>query len=142
MYKGNYKGNEVAIKIFSGLTTQSNNNEIDIFTKIRSPYVVNFYGICRTTNSMVIEFCKYGSIESCYGNKKLTNDVKELMCYDCAMGMNVFFYLVYINTFSLFLFFFLLLFKPLCLVFMYLPFKIVLFLCFPVIQFTLVSSPK
>ena len=105
MYKGHYKGNEVAIKTFSGLTTQSNNNEIDIFTKIRSPYVVNFYGICRTTNSMVIEFCKYGSIESCYGNKKLTNDVKELMCYDCAMGMNVFFYLVYVNMFSLLLFY-------------------------------------
>ena len=38
---------------------------------------------------MIIEFCKYGSVESCYRNKKLTDEVKLLMCYDCAMGMNV-----------------------------------------------------
>ena len=41
---------------------------------------------------MIIEFCKYGSVESCYKNKKLTDEVKLLMCYDCAMGMNVSFF--------------------------------------------------
>ena len=41
---------------------------------------------------MIIEFCMYGSVESCYKNKKLTDEVKLLMCYDCAMGMNVSFF--------------------------------------------------
>ena len=51
-------------------------------------------------------------------------------------------FILFLQTLFLYFYSFLLLFKPLCLVFMYLPFKIVLFLCFPVIQFTLVSSPK
>lgn len=89
MYKGLFKGEEVAIKQYSGLTKIDNDKEAQMFYRLRSPYIVSFYGICKSTNSLVIEFCKYGSIESCYKNKKLTKEVKALMCYDCAMGMKV-----------------------------------------------------
>ena len=89
VFKGLYKGNEVAVKTYSGLTFENNNSEANTFSKLHSPYVVTFYGICVSTNAMIIEFCKYGSVESCYKNKKLTDEVKLLMCYDCAMGMNV-----------------------------------------------------
>ena len=89
VYKGLFKGEEVAIKQYSGLTKIDNDKEAQMFYRLRSPYVVSFYGICKSTNSLVIEFCKYGSVESCYKNKKLTKEVKALMCYDCAMGMKV-----------------------------------------------------
>ena len=49
---------------------------------------------------MIIEFCKYGSVESCYKNKKLTDEVKLLMCYDCAMGMNVSFLFFLFSSFT------------------------------------------
>lgn len=68
-----------------------NDKEAQMFYRLRSPYIVAFYGICKSTNSLVIEFCKYGSVESCYKNAKLTKEIKVLMCYDCAMGMKVYF---------------------------------------------------
>ena len=89
VYKGLFKGEEVAIKQYSGFTKTNNDKEAQMFYRLRSPYVVSFYGICKSTNSLVIEFCKYGSIESCYKSKKMTKEVKALMCYDCAMGMKV-----------------------------------------------------
>ena len=55
-----------------------------MFSKLHSPYIVNFYGICPTNNSMIIEFCKFGALDSCYGRKEMTNHFKLLACLDCA----------------------------------------------------------
>ena len=47
----------------------------------------------------------WNGLQGCY--KSLTDDVKELMCYDCVMGMNVFLLnCLYKHFFLHFLFFF------------------------------------
>ena len=56
VYKGLFKGEEVAIKQYSGLTKIDNDKEAQMFYRLCSPYVVSFYGICKSTNSLVIEF--------------------------------------------------------------------------------------
>ncbi len=90
VFKGIYHGSEVAIKKFSALTTEANNNEAQTYNKLHSPYIVTFYGISPTLNSLIIEYCKYGSVDKCYKDKKMNSQIKMLICYDCAMGMNVF----------------------------------------------------
>ena len=91
VFSGFYHGSNVAIKKFSSLTLESNNNEVQIYSKLRSPYVVEFYGINPPLNLLIIEYCEYGSVDKCYSNKKMNKGIKILICYDCAMGMNVFF---------------------------------------------------
>jgi len=36
---------------------------------------------------MIIEFCKFGALDSCYGRKEMTDHFKLLACLDCAKGM-------------------------------------------------------
>ena len=90
VYSGFYHGSEVAIKKFTFLTTEANNNEAQAYNKLHSPYIVTFYGISPTLNSLIIEYCKFGSVVNCYSNNKMNAQIKLLICYDCAMGMNVF----------------------------------------------------
>ena len=89
VFLGNYNGSSVAIKQYSTLTTEDNTSEAQLFSKFHSPYIVNFFGICQTMNSLVIEFCKFGSIDSCYNRKEMNDSFKLLACLDCARGMKV-----------------------------------------------------
>ena len=103
VYQGTYKGNDVAIKMYSSLTKEDNEGEANMFAKLKSNYIVGFFGICvfffsvflhetqqPSINAMVIEFCKYGSLGSLYDRSELNQEMKLLMTYDCAMGMQVF----------------------------------------------------
>ncbi|ELP85490.1 protein serine/threonine kinase, putative [Entamoeba invadens IP1] len=70
VYKGNYRGNVVAIKKMK----QSDNkeetisefkNEVDMLDKFRSEYIVHFFGAVLIPNKicMVTEFAQYGNIK-------------------------------------------------------------------------------
>ncbi len=89
VFLGTYNGEKVAIKQYSTLTTENNNSEAQMFAKLHSPYITNFFGVCQTLNSLVIEFCKFGSLDSCYGRKEMNERFKLLACLDCAKGMKV-----------------------------------------------------
>ncbi len=104
VFSGFYHGNKVAIKKFCSLTTEDNNNEAQIYSKLRSPYVVEFYGINPPLNLLIIEYCEYGSVDKCYSNKKMNSKIKMLICYDCAMGMNVLFLISFYSIFIVFTF--------------------------------------
>ena len=90
VYLGNYNGSSVAIKQYSTLTTEDNTSEAQLFSKFHSPYIVNFFGICQSLNSLILEFCKFGSLDSCYSRKEMNDRFKLLACLDCARGMKVY----------------------------------------------------
>ncbi|ELP85472.1 protein serine/threonine kinase, putative [Entamoeba invadens IP1] len=82
VYKGNYRGNVVAIKKMK----QSDNkeetisefkNEVDMLDKFRSEYIVHFFGAVLIPNKicMVTEFAQYGSLQDLI-NKKKSNEVE------------------------------------------------------------------
>eukprot|EP01107_Rhizomastix_libera_P010872 TRINITY_DN281_c4_g1_i1.p1 TRINITY_DN281_c4_g1~~TRINITY_DN281_c4_g1_i1.p1 ORF type:complete len:1240 (+),score=268.39 TRINITY_DN281_c4_g1_i1:23-3721(+) len=98
VYMGKYRGETVAVKqmqsemCFDGMNIErdsSVDNEIQIMSRIRSPYIVNFFGAVYTKQYtfIVMEFCQYGTLTSLYGKKNLNPELKVKMCLDCARGM-------------------------------------------------------
>ncbi|ELP85515.1 protein serine/threonine kinase, putative [Entamoeba invadens IP1] len=82
VYKGNYRGNVVAIKKMK----QSDNkeetisefrNEVDMLDKFWNEYIVHFFGAVLIPNKicMVTEFAQYGSFQDLI-NKKKSNEVE------------------------------------------------------------------
>ena len=65
----------------------ANDTEAQNYSKFRNDYIVGFRGVCCSLNALVIEFCKFGSVESLFGKGKLTEWLKLLICCDCARGM-------------------------------------------------------
>jgi serine/threonine protein kinase len=45
VYLGTFKGNDVAIKLFRGLSREDDEKEANMFAKLHSPFIVTFYGI-------------------------------------------------------------------------------------------------
>jgi serine/threonine protein kinase len=73
VYKGRYKGKEVAIKILKSGGTDGKEmdakqlrdfeNECEIMSKARSPYILYFYGSCVEPQvCIVVEYCMRGSL--------------------------------------------------------------------------------
>jgi hypothetical protein len=67
VYKGIYRGKEVAVKVLKAITTQSQleefKKEFQIMCAIRSPYMVTFYGAALEPKlCMVMEFCSRDSL--------------------------------------------------------------------------------
>lgn len=67
VYKGIYRGKEVAVKVLKAVTTQSQleefKKEFQIMCAIRSPYMVTFYGAALEPKlCMVMEFCSRDSL--------------------------------------------------------------------------------
>ena len=87
MYCGRYNGETVAVKEYTSFS-DANNIEAQNFAKFNSLYIVKLYGVCYSLNALVLEYCPYGSIEACYGNSKLDEEVKKMACYDLAKAMN------------------------------------------------------
>ena len=88
VYKGKWAGATVAVKRYNTFHS-SNDTEAQNFYRFRNPYVVGFRGICCSLNALVMEYCPYGSVQSQFGKGTLTEELKELICYDCARGMQV-----------------------------------------------------
>eukprot|EP01102_Stenamoeba_stenopodia_P005238 TRINITY_DN1578_c0_g1_i1.p1 TRINITY_DN1578_c0_g1~~TRINITY_DN1578_c0_g1_i1.p1 ORF type:complete len:759 (+),score=197.44 TRINITY_DN1578_c0_g1_i1:262-2538(+) len=67
VYRGLYKGNEVAIKVLKEMMADKEAKEFlketQILSTLRSPYIVYFFGICASPKlCMVMEFCSRGSL--------------------------------------------------------------------------------
>ncbi|KAF2070487.1 hypothetical protein CYY_008198 [Polysphondylium violaceum] len=67
VYKGLYKGKEVAVKVLRAITTQSQldefKKEFQIMGSIRSQFMVTFYGACIEPKlCMVMEYCSKDSL--------------------------------------------------------------------------------
>ena len=86
VYSGKYKGTPVAIKVYKTFR-EDNNAEAHLFETFNSPYIVRFYGVCYSMNALVLEYCKFGSVEHCYNNQEMTDEVKVLICYDFARAI-------------------------------------------------------
>lgn len=67
VFKGLYKGKEVAIKVLNATDFDDQleefKKEFDILRKVNSPYMITFYGAVIERNlSMVMELCERGSL--------------------------------------------------------------------------------
>ncbi|EFA82228.1 ankyrin repeat-containing protein [Heterostelium album PN500] len=76
VYKGLYKGKEVAIKVLKSMTEdkeiQEFKKEFQIMSAIRSKHVVHFYGaVLEPKPCMVMENCSNGSLYHVMNNEKL-----------------------------------------------------------------------
>ena len=89
VYKGKWAGETVAVKRYREFLP-SNDTEAQNFFNFRSDYIVGFRGICCSLNSLIMEYCPYGSVQSWFGKGKLTEELKILICYDCARGVQVY----------------------------------------------------
>ena len=85
---GTYNGETVAIKKYNDFHP-SNDTEAQNFFNFRNKYIVSFRGICRSLNALVLEYCRFGSVASKFKSGELTDELKVLICYDCARGMQV-----------------------------------------------------
>ncbi|KYQ90942.1 ankyrin repeat-containing protein [Tieghemostelium lacteum] len=75
VYKGIYKGKEVAVKVLKSITTQSQleefKKEFQIMGSIRSQFMVTFYGACIEPKlCMVMEYCSRDSLYHVMNTKK------------------------------------------------------------------------
>eukprot|EP01133_Synstelium_polycarpum_P012204 gene12204-14286_t len=75
VYKGIYKGKDVAVKVLRAITTQSQleefKKEFQIMASIRSPFMVTFYGASLDPKlCMVMEYCSRDSLYHVMNTKK------------------------------------------------------------------------
>jgi len=98
VYRGNYRGQEIACKLLKdqdNLTVDMFNDfktEVKMFDDFRHPCIVNFVGAVWFPGSLalVTELCKYGSLPSAMKKHAEVWDVgmKMKAMYDCACAMN------------------------------------------------------
>ena len=89
VYKGKWAGETVAVKRYNKFHS-SNDTEAQNSFNFRNKYIIGFKGLCCSLNSLVMEYCQYGSVQSWFGKGKLTEELKILICYDCARGVQVY----------------------------------------------------
>ncbi|ELP87985.1 protein serine/threonine kinase, putative [Entamoeba invadens IP1] len=98
VYKGKYRGNDVAIKKMKEANSQKGKSldefekEVNMLDKFRSDYIVHFYGavFIPTKICMVTEFAKYGSLQDLMREQKdntYSNQLKQKICLDTAKGI-------------------------------------------------------
>ena len=99
VYRGKYRGLEVACKMLNNQTDLTNEeldgfySEVGMFETLRHPCIVNFIGAITMPGSlgMVTELCRYGSLCSAmkkYGPTVWTMGMKVKALYDCARAMD------------------------------------------------------
>lgn len=88
VYKGTLNDSTVAIKKYNTFLP-SNDTEAQNFFNFRNEFIVDFRGICCSLNALILEYCRYGSVQSWFKKGRLTEELKLLICWDCAKGMKV-----------------------------------------------------
>lgn len=96
VYKGEYRGLEVAIKVLKAqgqITKQMMDDfdgEVGMMEKLRHPCIINFIGAVHTPGqlAMVTEFCPYGSLGSAITKEKFSYGLKLKALVDTARGMD------------------------------------------------------
>jgi serine/threonine protein kinase len=96
VYKGLFKGKEVAIKVLTNIDVEETldefKKEFQIMTTVRSPYMVHFYGAGLNKKlCMVLEYCQRGSLYHVMNEKQFTWswDTTFRFALDMAHGMDV-----------------------------------------------------
>ncbi|EKE41584.1 tyrosine kinase, putative [Entamoeba nuttalli P19] len=97
VYKGEFKGNSVAIKRMKPKVNDSNSEiefrkEVEMLAKFRCNYIIHFYGavIIQDNKCMVTEYAKYGSVQKMIESKpsnSLSKSIKIKMLLDIARGI-------------------------------------------------------
>ena len=98
VYKGEYKGNKVAIKrmkvMNDRIREEEFKKEVSMLDKFRNDYIVHFYGsvIISKQFSMVTELAKYGSLQDLINKNndlskshyEIKHEIRMKLIYDCA----------------------------------------------------------
>lgn len=93
VYSGLWRGTEVAIKDFrSAVSPESAKKiaqEIGLLERLRSPYIVTFYGTVSNNkhNCIVMELAPLGSLGKVLQTERLSYELKLAIALDCAKGM-------------------------------------------------------
>jgi len=92
VYKGYWREQEVAVKALKRTFLEPDEffKEMNLLIKLRTPFIVNFIGVCLSKNWLVMEFAKLGSLATIIDKKKypLSLKLKILIALDAAQGMN------------------------------------------------------
>eukprot|EP00005_Dracoamoeba_jomungandri_P001442 CAMPEP_0174255292 /NCGR_PEP_ID=MMETSP0439-20130205/4639_1 /TAXON_ID=0 /ORGANISM="Stereomyxa ramosa, Strain Chinc5" /LENGTH=950 /DNA_ID=CAMNT_0015337415 /DNA_START=280 /DNA_END=3132 /DNA_ORIENTATION=+ len=95
VYRGSYKGNEVAVKILKCQIDPRSiaefEKEVELMTRLRSPYVLHFVGSVSMPGKvcLVTEMCPKGSLgDIIFSDKKLYYDNMLKYATDMAKGLN------------------------------------------------------
>lgn len=95
VYRGLYKGKEVAIKVLTAVDAEDEMEEFRkeflILTNVRSPHMVTFFGASIEPKlTMVMEYCQKGSLYHVLNNKQtdFTWDLSLNFCLEMALGMS------------------------------------------------------
>ena len=99
VYKGIFRGNEVAIKKMKEIkqteeSIEEFNKEVSMLDKFRNEYIVHFYGAVFIPNKicMVTEFAKYGSLNDLIMKRFRYNPISEKVrikiLIDCSKGIS------------------------------------------------------
>eukprot|EP01107_Rhizomastix_libera_P012723 TRINITY_DN327_c0_g1_i2.p1 TRINITY_DN327_c0_g1~~TRINITY_DN327_c0_g1_i2.p1 ORF type:complete len:1088 (-),score=310.84 TRINITY_DN327_c0_g1_i2:63-3032(-) len=94
VFIGKYREEEVAVKQYSinseYLEMEGQiQKEIKLMSTLKSPFIVSFIGTTKAQNNIliVLEYCKFGSLSSHFGQNKLPTELKRMIAIDCAKGM-------------------------------------------------------
>jgi hypothetical protein len=94
VYRGTYRGQEVALKVLKDINQKQLTNftkEFDIISQFRSPYVVFFFGACiEPIPVMVLGFCRKGSLFHVLNNpnENITWDLVLKICLQTLRGLD------------------------------------------------------
>ena len=99
VYKGAFRGNEVAIKKMKEIqqtkeSIEEFNKEVSMLDKFRSEHIVHFYGAVFIPNKicMVTEYAKYGSLNDLIMKRFKDNPIDERIrikiLIDCSKGIS------------------------------------------------------
>ncbi|KAL7718304.1 Serine-threonine protein kinase [Entamoeba marina] len=96
VYKGFYKGREVAVKKLKARADKDGvleefQKEIDVMIRLHGPYIVEFVGACYLPDKMCIasDFAHFGSLGSLLRKQKFSYEQKVKFMLDCARGMKM-----------------------------------------------------
>jgi len=94
VFKGMWRGTAVAVKDFrtpvlDATVSKDVLHEIALLERLRSPYIVTFYGMVMSSkhNCIVMELAPMGSLASVLTKHRLTYNLKVKIALDCAKGM-------------------------------------------------------
>lgn len=94
VYRGTYRGQEVALKVLKDINQKQLTNftkEFDIISQFRSPYAVFFFGACiEPIPVMVLGFCRKGSLFHVLNNpnENITWDLVLKICLQTMRGLD------------------------------------------------------
>jgi serine/threonine protein kinase len=94
VYKALWRGKEVAVKVLSNVNLEAQieefKKEFKIMNEVKSPYMIQFYGVSLKPLSMIMEYCARGSLYHVLNDKTLDIGWERALGFalDMARGIN------------------------------------------------------